>query len=240
MNYSSSKSKYFALKKIKESYKQVIIINELHKSSSINYDIQQMTFQSAIIIACASLEQYMVSFIDDWFIQLEQNKAKFKHIPLSLKTYFLMQQQIKSIRTLIAYGDEMKYVSETILSNDYYIVHNPNKSIKSVSVFRNFKLYENKSFPSDRNIKKIFTILGQPKIFEELRSISNISFLYLLTSFLDVRNAIAHRQAPDLTISDMEKHFRNIRRLIRYIDMYLFTHICQISESRFWPSALSN
>lgn len=237
MSYQISLSRKTALARSREIFKDALAVQVLYQNRALTSSVQQMMFQAAVIMACASLEQYIVSFFDDWLLKLQQNKAKFKHIPPSMKTYFLMKKHRHNMQNLIAVGDEMKFIRETDITQEYYAVLDGRRLIKGIASFRDFKFYDGSSFPTENNIKKIFSILGMPRIFEELRDRSNRSFVYLLRSFLDVRNAIAHRQSPDLTIDDMKNYLGTVRALILYLDKVLYWHLTNVSEVAFWPKA---
>lgn len=238
MPYSTSSSKKIALRKIRDIHKKANLIEDLHnKQKVIDFDIHQMTFHSAIILTCASLEQYLVTIFDDWLIKLQKGKAKFKNVPDALKTYFLMKHQIHHMKSLVAHGDEFKYTTETSVNQKYYAILNPRRLVNGIEEFKDFKFYSKKSFPSEENIKKMFSIIGFPSVFHELSVRGKRSFKLSLNSFLDVRNSIAHRQAPDLTIGDMIEHFRIIRLLIHLLDKILYSHIFNVSGLQFWPHA---
>ena len=235
MDYRISASRKAAIHRSREIYKNASSIEELYAKKVLSSNVQQMLFQSAVVMACASVEQYLVSFFDDWLINLQ--KAKFKHVPSSLKTYFLMSRQRTSMKKLVVGGDEMQFIKETDINQQYYSVLNERRLIKNIVDFKNFKFYAGRTFPSENNIKKLFSIIGLPRVFDELKSVSNRSFVFILNSFLDVRNAIAHRQAPDLTIDDMRNHLSAIRAFVLYLDKVLFWHLDNISDTAFWPSA---
>lgn len=236
MPYSISNAKRAALFRNREIYKKIVNIETLYNRGVVDSSIHQMLFQSAMIMACASLEQYLVSFFDDWTIKLQQQNAKFRDIPASLRTYFLMKQQHRHMKELVAFGDEMKYTTETAITKSYYAVHINSRLIKGVIEFRDFKFYTKDSFPTEDNLKKLFSIIGYPAVMHRLNILSRTTFKFRLQSFLDTRNAIAHRQSADLTFQDMQNNFAIARAFIHYLDQILYAHLTATADSKFWPS----
>ena len=89
-------------------------------------------------------------------------------------------------------------------------------------------------YPSVKNLKILYIRIGINDIFNEVARRGQKDYKSQLESFLSIREAIAHQEAPVMTFQDVERHLDNLIDFINKIDRVVYSHITKISGEGYW------
>jgi hypothetical protein len=98
-------------------------------------------------------------------------------------------------------------------------------------------LVKDKKFPSVRNLNAVFKRIGTPKMLTLVSRRTRSDVALAVTSFIDVRNALAHESPPSMTDADVDRYFKQVKSWINAIDRELFSHVYRSSGAVYWNGA---
>ncbi len=204
-----------------------------YKNVKLSYDHKNMIYQSSMVLLCSSLEEYLRVFIEDMFYRYRTNGASLSEIPLNPRTFSLFHKQRTIYEAFIHNRDETKVLEKLKISNpSLYAVIDDNE------IYTNHvdakSIVNDKKYPSPKNIKILYNRIGVKNIFSETNRIGKKDYDFILRSFLDVRETIAHQESTDLTFEDVKRNFENIKDFLDKLDRTTYKHICNVSGQRFW------
>ncbi len=210
--------------------------NISYKRVKLSYKHKNLIYQAAIVLLCASFEEYLKCFVEDLIYQYKTKSAKLSELPQNIRAYgLLVNQQDIFKRFFISSGekpalDELNNSSRFIYSilNDDEVFNN---HIHSQSI------HSKRKYPNPNNIKILYNRLGISNIFSRINSRGRKDYELIVSAFLDVRSSIAHQAIINLTIEDIERHFVNVIDVINQLDRIAHSHCCKVSNSKYWPSA---
>lgn len=232
MPYSKSKSRIGFeenLKKLKNLAKTAS-----YKKSNISYDHKNLICQSSIFLACASIEEYLKNFIEDLVYEFKQNSANISELPDNFRALKLLLSQEHIFKNYVFNGDEPKSLKAINKAwNNYEIIHD-DKEISFHITARD--IIGTKKYPSVKNLKILYNRFGIKDIFSLLHKKAQKDFKPPLESFLSIREAISHQAAPTVTYDDVKRHFENINDFINYLDRIKYSHLCEVSDQKYWPN----
>ncbi|WP_420578116.1 HEPN domain-containing protein [Ekhidna sp.] len=230
MPYQKSQARFdfeAGTKSLKQVAKQVS-----YKSSPLKYDQKLLIFQSTIFLMSAKIEEYTKVLIEKIIFNYKSKNALMKEIPENIRTKALIDNQLYHYKNYNHNTDERKLIEKISCNKDYYEILNPDNryrnSINSKSVIATNK------YPSVKNIKILYFRIGIKDIFNEIAKRGKKDYKGQLESFLSVREAIAHQEAPVLTYQDVERHLGNLNDLINKIDRVVYSHIVKTSGDDYW------
>ncbi len=231
MPYSKSRSRQsfeLNLKKLRELSKTAS-----YKKSQFSYDHKNLVCQSAIFLACASIEEYLKNFFEDLIFEFKSNSAKLSEVPSNARVLKLLNSQTQIIKSFVFNGDETKTIKSLNNSWSNYEIIDDNKILTHHITARD--IIGTKKYPSSKNLKVLYNRIGIPDILKIIEAKGHKDYKSLLESFLSVREAISHQAAPTVTYDDVKRHFKNILDLINQMDRVKYSHIVKISGDKFWP-----
>jgi hypothetical protein len=80
------------------------------------------------------------------------------------------------------------------------------------------------TYPSAKNIKRLFARLGIDDLFARLDKRCKRDMALTIDSFQSLRTALAHESPPNVTIIDVKLHFESMRLLTKALDRVAFNH----------------
>ncbi|WP_339680708.1 HEPN domain-containing protein [Cyclobacterium marinum] len=203
-----------------------------YKSSPLNYDQKLLIFQSSIFLMSAKIEEYTKVLIEKIIFNYKSKNAFMSKIPVNIRTKALIDNQLVHYKNFNHNTDERKLIEKINCAKSYYEILNPD------NCFSNYINSENviatNKYPSVKNIKILYFRIGINDIFNEVAKRGRKDYKSQLESFLSIREAIAHQEAPVLTYQDVERHLDNLVDLIRKIDRVVYSHIIKSSGEIFW------
>lgn len=203
-----------------------------YKSSPLNYDQKLLIFQSTMFLMSAKMEEYTKTLIERLIFNYKSNKALIREIPENIRTKALIDNQLNHYKNYNFNSDERKLLAKINCKKNYYDVLDLTKTVSN-SINSNSILSTNK-YPSVKNMKILYFRIGIDNIFNEIAKRGKKDYVSQLESFLSIREAIAHQEAPVMTFSDVERHLNNLIDIINRIDRVVYSHINKISGSKYW------
>ena len=76
--------------------------------------------------------------------------------------------------------------------------------------------------------------MGISNVFNNADKRAKRSYEPIIQSFLDIRQAIAHQNPPDLTYNDVKHQLSNIKSFVSTLDRILFSHVSSIHGVECW------
>lgn len=229
MAYSRSLARQDFLKNILEI--QTVSRKADYKKSNVPESALEMIYQAAIFKACAYLEEYLKSIIQDWLYLVEQNGYTCAQIPNNLRLFLISKGQEGAYKAFIFQGDE-KALLKKLDKNKYTPLLNLASPVKGL-LDTNLVVGDRK-YPSIKNIRRLFVRIGINKIFEDMQRRYSVNHTKPLQSFLDVREAIAHQNPPNLTYADVKMHLEHLRKLVNDLDRTIYSHVVRETGLDCW------
>ncbi|MGJ8739037.1 HEPN domain-containing protein [Zobellia laminariae] len=203
-----------------------------YNSSPLEYDQKLLIFQSTMFLMSAKIEEYTKALIEGLIFSYKSNNAVMSEIPENIRTKVLIDNQLVHYTNFNHFKDEKKLLEKLNCSKSYYellnLTNTFSNSINSQSVLATNK------YPSVKNLKILYIRIGIPDIFKEIAKRGQKDDKSPLESFLSIREAIAHQEAPVLTFQDVERHLNNLIDLINKIDRVVYSHITKVSGEKYW------
>jgi hypothetical protein len=231
MPYSKSRSRKafeLNLKRLKELSKTAS-----YKKSNFSYDHQNLVCQSAIFLACASIEEYLKNFFEDFVFELGGNSAVLADIPENLRALKLLKSQSSIFKTFILNGDESKSINAINKAWSNYEVTEDAKLL--TNQIKSSDIVGTKKYPSPKNLKVLYNRMGIKDVLNQIAAKGKKDYKSQLESFLSVREAISHQAAPTVTHSDVKRHFKNILDIVNQLDRVKYSQITKVSSGLYWP-----
>jgi|SRR6056297_656589 len=210
--YRRSAARVEALARLKELKSGAISANK----NSIPAHVRDMTFQSAIFQASATLEEYVKQIFDHWLFELKRQNMYGSNIPQRARFSYFGREMSDAFIKYVYSRDEIE-LAEKIRGKSGLI----DFVMGSAAVLRHLNgefAYKDRKYPSPKNIKKLYSRIGCDNIFDQLSREMKADAELKLQSFNDIRTAIAHGTPPGLTIGDIKKSLGDVELIIRSLD----------------------
>lgn len=214
-----------------KSLKQVIK-KVSYKSSPLKYEQKLLIYQSTMFLMSAKLEEYTKTLIEDLIFSYKSNNASMSEIPDNIKTKTIIDNQLNHYKNYNHNSDEKKLLEKISCTKDYYNVLN--SSSPFTNNINSHTVIATNKYPSVKNMKILYFRIGIPDIFNGIAKKGKKDFKSFLESFLSIREAIAHQEAPTLTHQDTERHINNLCEMISNIDRVVYSHIAKTSGEKYW------
>jgi len=204
-----------------------------YKKVKLSYAHKNLIFQSSIVLLCSNLEQYLKVFTENLFYSYRTKAATLAEIPLNPRTFTLFHKQRTIYESFIFNRDEGKILDKLDVSNKhhYSIVDSTQTYVNQID---SRVIFNDKKYPSPKNLKILYNRLGIKNIFKETDRIGHKNYELLLRSFLDIRETIAHQESTDLTFEDVKRNFTQISDLLDKLDRISYSYVCKVSGQKFW------
>jgi len=203
-----------------------------YNSSPLKYEQKLLIYQSTMFLMSAKLEEYTKTLIEDLIFSYKSNNALMSDIPENIRTKTLIDNQLSHYKNYTHNSDERKLIDKINCTKAYYDVLDLTSSFSN-SINSHIVIATNK-YPSVKNLKILYLRIGILDIFKGIAKRGKKDFKSLLESFLSIREAIAHQEAPVLTNQDVERHINNLIEMINNIDRVVYSHINEISGEKYW------
>ena len=204
------------------------------KKSVNSYDIKLMIYHSSLFLLSAAIEEYLKELISDWIYELNNSGADTGHLPIETRTYILMHKQFPEYKKYLFQEEERAAINNLKIDKPYYNLVGSGNDIPDEFTLE--RMLDRRKYPSIKNLKVLFKRIGINNVFVEVNMRAKKNLETSLDSFLSIREAIAHQNAPQLTVNDVKRHFDNITLLISYIDRVTYSQIVRISGIAIWPN----
>lgn len=184
--------------------------------TAIPVNVRDMTYQSAIFQASATLEDYLKQIFDHWLFELKRHSLTGANIPQRARFSYFGRELSDAFSKFVYAGDE-KDLAERLENKSHIIEFAMGYCEISPHLTGEFA-YKDRKYPSVKNIKKLYERIGCDNIFDRLSKEMRTNAELKLRAFNDVRTAIAHGTPPSLTLIDVERNLDDVALVIRSLD----------------------
>lgn len=195
----------------------------LRSSRGLHSDLKNYVLGASVVFLHAKLENY----ISDLFNGICQEACRINldatQIPQSLLGWlFLADGHLERSRSFVARNDEYEFATHT---GSYINSELLNGRANYLRIER-FKGIADKSYPSVKNIKRMFKRIGITNIFSRLKARLKFDVELEIVSLNGLRGSLAHSGlSGSLSYTDVKDHLDKINRIVKAIDKESFYHL---------------
>lgn len=218
-----------------EKYKSLAKSTEKISNKILSYDHKSMIFQSIIVALSSAMEEYHNNILDLMFYNMRIKGIRMGQLPINSRLLHVLSITSECTRgylydrdgeanTLCKLFDRKTELKRLIDDDELFDIPSFYKSIIG-----------DKKYPSERNLKTLYSRLGVKDIFAVLHAKGHKNYKILLRSFGDLRSAIAHVGGKDVTYKDVKEQIVFVSDFVYMLDKELYS-ICLSSSGRScWP-----
>ena len=190
-----------------------------------------MVYQCAIFQTSAAIETYLRLMIEGWAQKLRAQR-KGMALPVSIRG-FLAIQKLQPLFEQLAYKkDDSQVILRIQQEHQSWPILNVSEEIPSP--FNGSLIYAKSTYPSYKNIKKLFARLGMPPVEASLNRRLGRDVETMIENFQSLRTALAHSSPPSITLLDVRGRLEDMRLLISAIDRALHSHVVRHGGATCW------
>ena len=233
MAYSKSKAR----KEFESTLDELLSLSRgiSYQKFKLSYAHKNLIYQSSIVLLSSAIEEYLRVFVEDLFYSYKLKNATLSQIHASSRSFSLFNNQRAFYEAFIHTRDEPKILERLDIKNSCFTVINDNETF--INQVDSKKIVFDKKYPSVKNIKILYNRLGIKNVFGIINPKGGKDYAFILTSFLDIRETIAHQESTDLTFNDVKRNFFYIGELINQLDRVSYSMVCSTSGKKFWTDA---
>ncbi len=194
-------------------------------------DIRDMVFQCAIFQTSAAIESYIRLLLETW-VQKMKALNKGAVTPASSRAYLALRRLDGLFASYRVSGDEKALSAALMGETDLWSFMTGADILPPF--FSGQTFHEGASYPSNRNIRRLFGRVGIDNIHALLGRNLSRDVELLIESFQSVRTALAHAAPPAITIADVEARLKDIKALVGAIDRVFFGHVMRHGGYHCW------
>ncbi len=198
----------------------------------VSFDIRQAALQGVIAQMHSALEEYFRRVIEDWLRALHLLGMTSGTIPLRLRTWYAHQPFFDEYKYYSYQANEQRFLDATSVSAydlAYFSAGNPLPATTAAD-----GLIGTSGYPSEKNIKRVFSRIGIVDTNAYLSRKLGISLHLFMEAVSATRGSVTHKNAPILVRSDILSFENKISRLVRWLDHRLRKEIIASSSSAVW------
>ncbi len=230
MPYKKSKARKEFEQSLEELFSLARSIS--YQKIKLSYDHKNLIYQSSIVLLSSAIEEYLRVFVEDLFYSYKINNSTLSQIHRNSRSFSLFSNQRAFYEAFVHTRDEPKILDKLDIKNFCFSVINDHETF--VNQIDAKKIVFDRKYPSVKNIKILYNRLGIKNIFSVINNKGGKDFGFILTSFLDIREMIAHQESTDLTFTDVKRNFIYINEFINQLDRVAFGMVCSTSGNSFW------
>ena len=234
MSYSMSAARKSTALEFKD------ITSRIRKSQrkGIEPTLREYVVAASIFLAHATLENYISDVFSGFANGLQASPIKGSDIPDHLQAHLFLHRMEKTKIYGAAIGvnselDSLSAISKSLRSHAGTAVDDS----RNIYRFSGQDIFTHYKYPSVDNIKKIFSRLGEPRIFQRLDILLKADSKSFLESLGSLRTQLAHTgQLPGISASDVVKRIADIELFISAIDRVMYRIMVSISGQHTWKT----
>jgi len=199
------------------------VIRKIAPPKRIDPDLKNYMHGAAILFLSAKLENYISDLFEGIAQEICRNCAQSNKLPKALLGWIFLNDGNEIIsKRYIANSDEGEYISSTgdkvheVISTfpATYITHERTRGIS------------NKSYPSVKNVKRMYKRLGVNSIFNLLNRRLRRDVEADLKSLNDIRGSLAHSGITGThSYQDVKNLIKNTKDIVQWLDKETFYHL---------------
>lgn len=199
---------------------------------SADSDIRDMVFQCAILQTSAAIETYLKLLIEKWAQNVRTHLTTDK-LPVEAKLFLVSKKLGPHFSTFNVNGEESKLIA-SLSKEDNFLWSLLIGSSPVPPLFEGRSIYNAATYPSYKNIKKLFARLGIQGIDHLISKNLRRDTETLIGNFQSIRTALAHSSPPAITVLDVENRLSDMRSLVGAIDRIFHGHVVKHGGTACW------
>lgn len=196
---------------------------------------KEIVYQAAIFKTCALLETYVQTVIVDWFDLAKRAGQTVGTMPEEMKWYLILSDHAPVYQNYAHHNCEWDAVQ---LLQSRRLNRLFDSATELSSVLRPELILKGRKYPSVENLDVLFKRLGIPNFIDRVDGKIRRNTKLLLTSFLSIRQDIAHQEAPDLQYITVREQVDNVTTVVRGMDRVLQAHVTGCHGTQCWKTEL--
>ena len=204
------------------------------KKNAFPIPMTDMLLQAVIFKTCARLEEYLKDVISDWLFSAIEKKHFAVSLPEDLRWFCVSKAHLAHYKNFINLPDEIQLL-EGLKRKPQNGLLDDSGSIEGR--LDPLVVVGDRKYPSVKNIRQLFVRIGLRNLWDMVNRRTRRDFAFVLQSFLDVREAIAHQAPPPLTFVDVRSHIRNVQSFVNAVDRILYSHVLRHHGRKCWRSS---
>lgn len=197
--------------------------------------VRDLALCAAVVLCSARLESYLEDLLDGWGSAVQSQGLTTEKLSRRVRAFLLHQQALSAVyRRFLVDDDEgqlLSKIDDMIRQNRYHFAVDG----QQLPRFAARTLYEDRKYPSPKNLNRLFHRFGFGNIFHELNRIARKDTEALLTSFNDLRTELAHVGLPvGLNVTDIKEKIRDVQQIVGWIDRVFYSYVCGSVGDHCW------
>ncbi len=194
-------------------------------------DIRDLVLQCTILHTSAALETYLKLLVEKW-VQNVRALSIGNQISLTTRSYIASRRLQNMFNKFLYIGDEKGLIGSISSEADLWAFMQGNPVLPGY--FHHTELLDGTSYPSYRNIARLFVRLGVPDIHGQLGRALRRDPETMIENFQSLRTALAHSAPPSVTIIDVENRLADMKALVSGIDRVFHRHVVASCGAVCW------
>ncbi|TCQ16403.1 hypothetical protein [Rhizobium sp. PP-CC-3G-465] len=196
-------------------------------------EVRDMVYQCAIFQTCAALETYLKLLIESWAQEI-RTQALHAHLPENTRGYLAAKKFERHFNKYYNGGEERAL--STGIASEYKNWPVLDSSSTLPHYFNGELLYKETTYPTLKNIKRLFGRAGLDGIEDKLCRLLRRDVDAMIEGFQSFRTALAHSAPPDITMKDVRRLLSDMGKLTGAIDRAFYSHVIRHGGATCWNS----
>lgn len=184
--------------------------------------LRDMVLQCAILHTSAALETYLKLIVETW-AQKVRTLGLGKNIPANSRVSIALSSLSGEFSKYLVFQDEERVTNS--LSNQSLLWEFLAGNVDNPPMFQGKTLLKSASYPSYKNIIRLFKRIGIKDINHQLSIKLKGDPEIFIENFQSLRTALAHEHPPLITINDVRDRTADMKKLVAILDRLLWRHI---------------
>lgn len=208
------------------------VIRQVAPPKRVDPDIKNYILGAAVLFLSAKLENYISDLFNGICQEACQKVKSAAGVPESLLGWaFLNDGHADRSRTFVARNDEGEFIRKT----GEYLAREIIGNGSTYLLPHRFNGIDDKAYPSVKNVKRMFRRLGIDDVFSRLNRRMKCNAEGELTSFNNIRGALAHTGiSGSYSYGDIKVQVARVRRLVGALDNEAFFHLRVCAADVAW------
>ena len=210
------------------------VINIISPPRRVDPDIKNYILGAAILFLSAKLENYISDLFNGICQRASSGSCSVENVPAELLGWaFLSDGHFDRSCKFVAKKDEGDFIKSTGAYLQKQLLKDPDNYL-NVTLFKDIS---DRSYPSVKNIKRMFRRIGVESIFSLLNCRLHTDAENILKTLNVNRGALAHSGlSGSISYGDVKNQILQIRKLVAAIDKETFYHFRKTDTVGIWPS----
>lgn len=205
-------------------------------SASVDPTLREYVLAAAIFLGHAALENYISDSLSDYASAASAKAARASALAPNLQAHLFIHKSnaevlFSSYQLGGSEADLLKKFSGVVRGSLAGFVDGS----APLPTFRGSDIFTHYKYPSAKNLNRVFSRIGIPKVFSHLDRILRTNASALLESIGSLRTQLAHTGTlPGTSPRDVRDRLDDVSRLVRGLDRVLYGATAQAFGDASW------